>query len=157
MLYTSAKFNTSGYSMQCCLGNFQLLPENWDEPSRSSKLSGQKTAFNTGSNNHLPARWLYITSLGEILNFQPENAIPLGNVSTSGQRIEIYLREARNILVRWLSSTLVETINLRRADLIPSASEIILTSGQRNSQHPVGECNRLWDSFNIRQEESCWV
>jgi len=94
-------------------------------------MSSQKTELNTSRKNYLPAGCLNMTCLGEILNFRSESAFVLGKVSTSGCRIEIYLTEAQNFLVCWLSSRLVQTIILLPEDEIPSACEKFSTSCQR--------------------------
>jgi len=152
--------------------SFSFRPENCDVSSLSSKLPSRKTEFNDGGHYHLPAGWLNITCLGEILNFQSENAILLEKVSTSGRRIEIYLAEAFNFLVGRLSSTLLETVIIRPEDSIRPAGEKFPTSGRRMQcfvgkfQHPAGGLSlgldrittfgqRMWRSFessNFRPE-----
>jgi len=54
-----------------------------------------------------------------------------GNVSASGQIIEMYLAQARNCLVGRLSSTPVATIIFHPDDSILPGWEKFSTSGQR--------------------------
>jgi len=61
--------------------------------------------------------------LGEIFNFWSENAILLGKFPTSESRIELYLAQARNLLVERLSLMTADTITLRQVDSILFAQE----------------------------------
>ena len=134
--------------------HFSIRLEKWDVPSRSSKLSSQKTKLNTGSNNHLPPGRLNTIHLGEIFNIRSTmqffvrkfqnlaggfiafQLLVAGyfahlTVPTSGWRIDIYLAEAWNFLVRGWSSRLLETIIFQQEHSILPGWAKFSTSGWR--------------------------
>jgi len=79
---------TSGRRVFRTFESSNFRPENWDPPSRHSKLSTRKTGFNTGTNYYLPAGRLYNICLWEILHSLSENdAILCVKFSTSSRRI----------------------------------------------------------------------
>jgi hypothetical protein len=89
---------------------FNFRPENWDLSCRRSGLSSWTTELNTDRNHHPPAGRFNATSLGEIINFRSENAIPLGTDSTIWPENWDLPAEAGSFLLEQHSSILVETI-----------------------------------------------
>jgi len=68
--------------------------------------------FNAGRNSHILARGLITTWVEDIFNFQSENALLLGKVSTSNNTIEPFLAPAQNISVKRETLMLADTLNV---------------------------------------------
>jgi hypothetical protein len=121
---------TSGRRMLCSFDSANFRPENWDVPSRTSKVSIRRTEFKGGRNYHLPAGRFNTTWLGKIVNLRSENAILVEKVSTFRaekwdppcRTWELSTGKAEfNAGWNWHSVILVETIISRPENLILSA------------------------------------
>ena len=132
---------TFGQRMLRSFESSNFPPENWDLPSRSSKLSSWRTEFNGGRNYQLPAGELDTSCQGEILNLGSETAILLGKVWTirpvnwnlHGRLLEFPTQKAK--------------FNAGRIYHLP-ACRFNATLPGRTSQFPVREYNSSLESFN---------
>jgi hypothetical protein len=109
--------------MFCSFHSFNVRPENWDLPSRSSKVSIRTTELNAGRKYQFPAGIFNTTWLREIFNLRSEHAILVVKVFTfRAGKWDLPCRT-------WLSSTLVETHIFRPENGMLPACEKLSTSG----------------------------